>query len=172
MRPGYMFKVFWLANSSKRVLLHATKTMAEYLLGGWVSPSWHAAGATGRRAGGPQDADRQFPRVSSKPILCPRSQRHIRASSLLAIFSHVRIFVNSSRMGCSVSLSILLASEGISVVASSAVSGVRVPRTPSASPARVCACAHQVPSSAFSTVVSSGCVSKRAAMECKLSSCL
>jgi hypothetical protein len=73
------------------------------------------------------------PQGSSKPILCPRSQRDTHSLPCLANFSHVRILVNSSRMGCSVSLSILLASEGISVVASSAVSGVRVPSTVSLS---------------------------------------
>jgi hypothetical protein len=117
-------------------------------------------------------ASRNIQQGSSKPILCPRSQLSIQSSSYLASHSNVRIFVNSSRMGCSVSLSILPANEGMSVVASSAESGVSVPGLPSVSRACLCLPGNQVPSSAFSTVVSSGWVSKRAAMECRLSSCL
>lgn len=40
---------------------------------------------------------------------------------------NIRILVSSSRMACSVSVSIFSASEGMRVVASSAESGVRVP---------------------------------------------
>jgi hypothetical protein len=60
----------------------------------------------------------------SKSILCPRSQLHVLGAMSL-IFSNSRILFSSSRISWSSSSSIL--SEGMSVVASSAVSGVRVP---------------------------------------------
>lgn len=83
--------------------------------------------------------------------------------------SNVRIFVSSSSMGCSVSCSSLPASEGMSVMASSAESGVRVPASVSA--IRPSLHGH-VPSRARSTSVISMCVSNRLAMACRLSSCL
>lgn len=84
---------------------------------------------------------------------------------------NVRILVSSSRMACSESVSILSASEGIRVVASSAESGVRVPAT-SQTKGLVGGWGWAVPSRAFSTVVSSGCVSNMALMACRLSSSL
>lgn len=92
-------------------------------------------------------------------------------SSLAASGGCVRILVSSSSIAWSESVSILSASEGISVVASSAESGVSVPvvcQTRSLSHLAP----HDVPSSAFSTVVNSGCVSNMALMACRLSSSL
>lgn len=49
------------------------------------------------------------------------------SGTLIATQRDARILVSSSRMACSESVSILSASEGMSVVASSAESGVSVP---------------------------------------------
>lgn len=84
----------------------------------------------------------------------------------------VRILVSSSRMAWSESVSILSASEGIRVVASSAESGVRVPAACQSRGFSLHAGAGSIPSRAFSTVVSSGCVSNMALMACRLSSSL
>ena len=67
-------------------------------------------------------AARVFP-GSSQAVLCRRVSLRLQPSSA----ENVRILVSSSKMAWSESASIFSASEGMRVVASSAVSGVRVP---------------------------------------------